>query len=208
MTNRKPSDDLSKEQILESIGRIVSEGESRGRSADAGAATLAPPSPPLATKPSGGDEVLDLVDVVDEQGNVIQRGQARRGRASVLVSALRRATAPARPPKAARPLTSRCWRRSGRCSRRGSTRTCRRSSSASYSASSNGLRAAPSPSETFPKGAFTPTSVVAPSSRIGYETTMLEKTYRPADFEGPPLRNSGRRAAASPASPARARRGA
>ena len=76
MTNRKPSDDLSKEQILESIGRIVSEGESRGRSADAGAATLAPPSPPPAPKPSGGDEVLDLVDVVDEQGNVIQRGQA------------------------------------------------------------------------------------------------------------------------------------
>ena len=79
MTNRKPSDDLSKEQILESIGRIVSEGESRGRSADAGAATLAPPSPPPAPKPSGGDDVLDLVDVVDEQGNVIQRGQAAEG---------------------------------------------------------------------------------------------------------------------------------
>ena len=79
MTNRKPSDDLSKEQILESIGRIVSEGESRGRSADAGAATLAPPSPPPAPKPSGSDDVLDLVDVVDEQGNVIQRGQAAEG---------------------------------------------------------------------------------------------------------------------------------
>ncbi len=79
MTNRKPSDDLSKEQILESIGQIVSEGESRGRSADAGAATLAPPSPPPAPKPSGGDDVLDLVDVVDEQGNVIQRGQAAEG---------------------------------------------------------------------------------------------------------------------------------
>ena len=79
MTNRKPSDDLSKEQILESIGRIVSEGESRGRSADAGAATLAPPSSPPAPKPSGGDDVLDLVDVVDEQGNVIQRGQAAEG---------------------------------------------------------------------------------------------------------------------------------
>ena len=79
MTNRKPSDDLSKEQILESIGRIVSEGESRGRSADAGAATLAPPSPPPAPKPSGGDDVLDLIDVVDEQGNVIQRGQAAEG---------------------------------------------------------------------------------------------------------------------------------
>ena len=79
MTNRKPSDDLSKEQILESIGQIVSEGESRGRSADAGAATLAPPSPPPAPKPSGGDDVLDLIDVVDEQGNVIQRGQAAEG---------------------------------------------------------------------------------------------------------------------------------
>ena len=79
MTNRKPSDDLSKEQILESIGQIVSEGESRGRSADADAATLAPPSPPPATKPSGGDDVLDLVDVVDEQGNVIQRGQVAEG---------------------------------------------------------------------------------------------------------------------------------
>ena len=79
MTNRKPSDDLSKEQILESIGQIVSEGESRGRSADAGAATLAPPSPPPAPKPSGGDDVLDLVDVVDEQGDVIQRGQAAEG---------------------------------------------------------------------------------------------------------------------------------
>ena len=95
MTNRKPSDDLSKEQILESIGQIVSEGESRGRSADAGAATLAPPSPSPATKPSGGDDVLDLVDVVDEQGNVIQRGQAAEGAPAVLVSALRRATAPA-----------------------------------------------------------------------------------------------------------------
>ena len=79
MTNRKPSDDLSKEQILESIGRIVSEGESRGRSADADAATLAPPSPPPATKPSGGDDVLDLVDVVDEQGDVIQRRQVAEG---------------------------------------------------------------------------------------------------------------------------------
>ena len=79
MTNRKPSDDLSKEQILESIGQIVSEGESRGRSADAGTATLVPPSPPPAPKPSGGDDVLDLIDVVDEQGNVIQRGQVAEG---------------------------------------------------------------------------------------------------------------------------------
>ena len=72
MTNRKPSDDLSKEQILESIGQIVSEGESRGRSPDAGAPPLARP----ARKPSGSQDVLDLVDVVDEQGNVIPPGQA------------------------------------------------------------------------------------------------------------------------------------
>ena len=79
MTNRKPSDDLSKEQILESIGRIVSEGESRGRSLEAGA----PPSPPLAPrprKPFGGGDVLDLVDVVDEQGNVLPPGKAAEGR--------------------------------------------------------------------------------------------------------------------------------
>ena len=74
MTNRKPSDDLSKEQILESIGRIVSEGESRGRSADTDAAPLAPPK----LKPSGGD-VLDLVDVVDEQGHVLPPGKAAEG---------------------------------------------------------------------------------------------------------------------------------
>ena len=71
MTNRKPSDDLSKEEILESIGRIVSEGESRGPSPDAGAAPMAPPK----LKPSGGDNVLDLVDIVDEQGNVIPPGK-------------------------------------------------------------------------------------------------------------------------------------
>ena len=75
MTNRKPSDDLSKEQILESIGRIVSEGESRGRSPDAGAAPMAPPT----LKPSGGGDVLDLVDVVDEQGNVLPPGKAAEG---------------------------------------------------------------------------------------------------------------------------------
>ena len=72
MTNRKPSDDLSKEQILESIGRIVSEGESRGRSAGAGAPPLAPPP----RRRAGSQDVLDLVDVVDEQGNVIPPGQA------------------------------------------------------------------------------------------------------------------------------------
>ena len=75
MTNRKPSDDLSKEQILESIGRIVSEGESRGRipGADAPAMT------PSALKRSRSQDVLDLVDVVDEQGNVIPPGKAAEG---------------------------------------------------------------------------------------------------------------------------------
>ena len=72
MTNRKPSEDLSKEQILESIGRIVSEGESRGLSPGARALPKAPP----ARKPAGAGDVLDLVDVVDEQGNVIPPGQA------------------------------------------------------------------------------------------------------------------------------------
>ena len=72
MTNRKPSEDLSKEQILESIGRIVSEGESRGRSAAPGVPSPAPPR----RKPFGGGDVLDLVDVVDEQGTVIPPGQA------------------------------------------------------------------------------------------------------------------------------------
>ena len=75
MTNRKPSDDLSKEQILESIGRIVSEGESRGRSTGTGAPPLAPPP----RKRAGSQDVLDLVDVVDEQGNVFPPGKAAEG---------------------------------------------------------------------------------------------------------------------------------
>ena len=75
MTNRKPSDDLSKEQILESIGRIVSEGEGRGRSAGTGAPPLAPPP----RKRTGSQDVLDLVDVVDEQGNVLPPGKAAEG---------------------------------------------------------------------------------------------------------------------------------
>ena len=76
MTNRKPSDDLTTEQILESIGRIVSEGESRGRSTGAGVPPLAPPP----RKRAGSQDVLDLVDVVDEQGNVIPPGKAAEGR--------------------------------------------------------------------------------------------------------------------------------
>ena len=74
MTNRKPSDDLTTEQILESIGRIVSEGESRGRSTDV------PPLAPPRRKRAGSQDVLDLVDVVDEQGNVIPPGKAAEGR--------------------------------------------------------------------------------------------------------------------------------
>ena len=76
MTDRKPSEDLSKEQILESIGRIVSEGESRGPSLDAGA----PPPAPPRRKLFGGGDVLDLVDAVDEQGNVLPPGKAAEGR--------------------------------------------------------------------------------------------------------------------------------
>ena len=74
MTNRKPSDDLTPEQILESIGRIVSEGESRGRSTDV------PPLAPPPRKRAGSQDVLDLVDVVDEQGNVLPPGKAAEGR--------------------------------------------------------------------------------------------------------------------------------
>ena len=74
MTDRKPSDDLTTEQILESIGRIVSEGESRGRS------TGAPPLAPPPRRRAGSQDVLDLVDVVDEQGNVLPPGKAGEGK--------------------------------------------------------------------------------------------------------------------------------
>ena len=77
MTDRKPSDDLTTEQILESINRIVSEGESRGRSTNAGVPPLAPPPP---RKRAGSQDVLDLVDVVDEQGNVLPPGKAPESR--------------------------------------------------------------------------------------------------------------------------------
>ena len=67
MTNPKPRDDPSTEQILESIGRIVSEGESRAP----GGLPGAPPADAPQFELAGGDDVLDLVDMVDEQGNVI-----------------------------------------------------------------------------------------------------------------------------------------
>ena len=102
MTDRKPSDDLTTEQILESINRIVSEGESRGRSTSAGAGVppLAPPPPPKRT---GSQDVLDLVDVVDEQGNVLPPGKAAEGRPAFSFPPRgepppRQSAAPGKPP--------------------------------------------------------------------------------------------------------------
>ena len=67
MTNPKPRDDPSTEQILESIGRIVSEGEDRAPDEAPGGPAADAPQRELG----GDDDVLDLVDMVDEQGNVI-----------------------------------------------------------------------------------------------------------------------------------------
>ena len=78
MTSQKPSTDLSKQQILESIGRIVAEGEGREPSPDDDASPEAAPTPEAA----GGedeDDILDLVDMVDERGNVIHLDRAREG---------------------------------------------------------------------------------------------------------------------------------
>ena len=71
MANPKP--ELSKQEILESIGRIVSEGEGR----DSGTQEVAPPE--AAPTPAAGedDDILDLVDMVDEQGNVIHLDRVR-----------------------------------------------------------------------------------------------------------------------------------
>ena len=74
MTSQKPSTDLSKQQILESIGRIVSEGEGRAPSPDGDASPEAAPEPEAAE-----DDILDLVDMVDEQGNMIHLDRAREG---------------------------------------------------------------------------------------------------------------------------------
>ena len=63
---------------MESIGRIVSEGESREASPE----DIAPPeAAPAASaaKDENDDDILDLVDVVDEQGNVIHLDRARGG---------------------------------------------------------------------------------------------------------------------------------
>lgn len=64
MTSQKSRNDLSREQILESIGRIVSEGEGR-------AAGSAEPAPPPTAETDDVVDVFDLVDMVDEEGNVI-----------------------------------------------------------------------------------------------------------------------------------------
>lgn len=58
MTNPKSRNDPETKQILESIGRIVAEGESRA---------------PV------DEDVLDLVDMVDEQGNAIPPERAMLG---------------------------------------------------------------------------------------------------------------------------------
>ncbi len=70
MTDQKPRDDRSTEEIMESIGRIVSEGESRGPVPDASA------PPPAASRHAGDEDVLDLTEMVDEQGNAIPPGRA------------------------------------------------------------------------------------------------------------------------------------
>ena len=73
MANPKP--ELSKREILESIGRIVSEGEGRGSGSEE------VPPPEAAPTPDAGedDDILDLVDMVDEQGNVIHLDRVRDG---------------------------------------------------------------------------------------------------------------------------------
>lgn len=90
MTNQKPRDDRSTEEIMESIGRIVSEGESRGPVPDASA------PPPATSRPAGDEDVLDLTEMVDEQGNLIPPGQAAA-----------RAPAFSFPPSGARPPSRR-----------------------------------------------------------------------------------------------------
>jgi cell pole-organizing protein PopZ len=71
MTNQKPRDDLSTEQIMQSIGRIVAEGEDR--------APLRGDAAPPAAAPAWGDDVLDLVDAVDERGDPLPPERAFEG---------------------------------------------------------------------------------------------------------------------------------
>jgi len=73
MANPKP--ELSKQEILKSIGRIVSEGEGRDSGTEAGAPLEAAPAPAAGDD----DDILNLVDMVDEQGNVIHLDRVREG---------------------------------------------------------------------------------------------------------------------------------
>ena len=83
MTNQKPRDDQSTERIMQSIGRIVAEGEDRGplRGDDAPPAAAATAAP--ATAPAWGDDVLDLVDAVDERGDPLPPERAFEGAAAL-----------------------------------------------------------------------------------------------------------------------------
>ena len=76
MANPKP--ELSKQQILESIGRIVSEGAGGAPSPDDGAPAEAAPAPE-AVGSEDEDDILDLVEMLDEQGNVIHLDRVREG---------------------------------------------------------------------------------------------------------------------------------
>ena len=80
MTNQKPRDDQSTERIMQSIGRIVAEGEDRAplRGDGAPPAAAAP-----AAAPAWGDDVLDLVDAVDERGDPLPPERAFEGAAAV-----------------------------------------------------------------------------------------------------------------------------
>lgn len=77
MSNQTP--DLSKQQILESIGRIVADGEGRESGPDEGAPPEAVPAPAAG----GDDDILDLVDMVDEQGNLIRLDREREGASEI-----------------------------------------------------------------------------------------------------------------------------
>ena len=85
MTNQKPRDDQSTERIMQSIGRIVAEGEDRGplRGDGAPPAAAAPATAAPATAPAWGDDVLDLVDAVDERGDPLPPERAFEGAAAV-----------------------------------------------------------------------------------------------------------------------------
>ena len=74
MSNQKP--ELSKQQILESIGRIVADGEGRESGPDEG---TPPEADPALAAGEEDDDILDLVDMVDEQGNVIHLDREPEG---------------------------------------------------------------------------------------------------------------------------------